>query len=301
MDPHTELLICCDGGVKNNNAGFGVAVTINEKLVLEIIIKLPPIYNHYTSHRAEAVGLLCAIQISQAINRYRILKINDLTPTMNTTIICDNKTVIDTSRQIELKKYYSPDFDIISNILFVLENIPPKNMILQHVKGHQTSKTNQLPFKAQLNNYTDSLATKALLLPTKETITWEQFPRAVLYIDNKPVTANHDAIIRKNFLSTHIRNYYQTKYSWDNTTIENIWWMTHEKALYKQSPGILIFIQKYIHDKLLTNQRQHLFYSYKSNLCSACNQEEETIETTSETTILNDYKITLINSEYNHQ
>jgi hypothetical protein len=82
----------------------------------------------------------------------------------------------------------------------------------EHVKGHQTSKTNQLPFKAQLNNYTDSLATKALQLPTKDTTTWEQFPRAVLYIDNKPVTANHDAIIRKKFLSTRIRNYYQTKY-----------------------------------------------------------------------------------------
>jgi hypothetical protein len=54
--------------------------------------------------------------------------------------------------------------------------------------------------------------------------------------------------------------------------------MTHEKALHKQSPGILIFIQKYIHDKLPKNQRQHLFYSNKTNLCSACNQEEETIK-----------------------
>jgi hypothetical protein len=29
MDPHTKLLIHCDGGVKNNNLGFGVAVTIH--------------------------------------------------------------------------------------------------------------------------------------------------------------------------------------------------------------------------------------------------------------------------------
>jgi hypothetical protein len=168
-----------------------VIATSNKQVILETHIKLPPIYNEYTSHRAEAFGLLCAVQISQAINKYRITK--NKFKTMNTTIICNNKTVIDTSiklqkrRQIELKTIYTPDFDVFNTILAILHNIPRNKLILQHIKGHQKPTNNVLPYKAELNNMTDKLATaQALNMKPNKTTTIPQLLNAVLYIDGLP-------------------------------------------------------------------------------------------------------------------
>jgi hypothetical protein len=63
---------------------------------------------------------------------------------------------------------------------------------------------------------------------------------------------------------------------WSNTTIDQIWWDVHAKALKKLSFGKKRFIIKFIHNRLPSNYRQNKYYSYKDPICQICKLEIET-------------------------
>jgi hypothetical protein len=270
-----QLIICCDGGVKNNSAGFGISASINQVIFLETKAKLSDIYNEYTSHRAEAIGINYAIQISKALKRYQ-LSIHTQPPPITTIIYCDNKNIINITNKnrftniIPLKSFYTPDFDIIHSTANLLKTTDPTTTRILHIKGHQDQTKQTLSHPAQLNIRADTLATESLQIKKAHTSTLPYLFHSTLELHGKQVTSNYNQIIRKNHGSIRIRKYLQNKHFWNDTTIENVWWLTHEKAIYCNTPDKQIFLQKFIHNKLPTNERQHLYFPYQSNKCTSC-------------------------------
>jgi hypothetical protein len=63
---------------------------------------------------------------------------------------------------------------------------------------------------------------------------------------------------------------------WSTNQIDLIWWKIHGIVLHRLGHDKRRVIQKYIHNKLPCNTRQHKYYNYKNNLCRACNIEQET-------------------------
>jgi hypothetical protein len=58
-----NLILCSNGGVKNNIAGFGIVASCEGKIIMEGKQKLPRIYNQYTSHISEDFGILTAFKL----------------------------------------------------------------------------------------------------------------------------------------------------------------------------------------------------------------------------------------------
>jgi hypothetical protein len=98
---------------------------------------------------------------------------------------------------------------------------------------------------------------------------------ASLIINELISTANNSKNMRKLYLSIDLRQYMRIKNNWTENDTDNIWWLVHEKAMNKIKVGKRRVIQKFIHNKLPTNERQHTYYEYKSNICKACNKESE--------------------------
>jgi hypothetical protein len=110
-----------DGGVKANKAGFGLVASIQEKIVLDNRFKLPQIYNEYTSHCSEALGVYSALNTFLAIVKFRTQINNSSSNTSSALFLCDNESVVKTVNKIQrhgtkTKDFLSPDFDVLNAI-----------------------------------------------------------------------------------------------------------------------------------------------------------------------------------------
>jgi hypothetical protein len=253
---------------------YGVVGSINTTVVLETNFKLPRIFNDYTSHRCEAMGILSAITIFEAIQRFR--KKFRKTKNFSTSAIfyCDNEAVTITTNKhhkfgTTTKDYYKPDFDIIANFCEIRKKLwGHKNQVkVTHIKGHQDKQCTVLTHPAELNVRADILATLAVNKKSP-TDNLPQLSKAALYINDLLTTADHKKFLRRNYLSMDMRDYYADTYKWKQKTIDQIWWEVHEAALlsFNYNSKKLEFIQKMIHKKLPCNYRQHKYY--RILLCS---------------------------------
>jgi hypothetical protein len=57
------IQICSDGGVRGNNAAYGMVLSINNTIISSTTIRLQQEYDKHTSYRCEAFGLLSALKI----------------------------------------------------------------------------------------------------------------------------------------------------------------------------------------------------------------------------------------------
>jgi hypothetical protein len=95
-------------------------------------------------------------------------------------------------------------------------------------------------------------------------------------INDYYINANAGKIAKKCYHSINARSFLQTKYDWDDNTIENIWWNTHAKSLQKLVYHDRIKIQKFVHNHCSTNHRDHKYYDYKPGVCNTCSHSLET-------------------------
>jgi hypothetical protein len=72
-----------------------------------------------------------------------------------------------------------------------------------------------------------------------------------------------------------MRNYYITKYNWEDTVVDRIWWEVHGKALKSFSPNQRTIIHKFIHHKLPCNKTENLYYKYRPPECFLCKDNIE--------------------------
>lgn len=56
-----------------------------------------------------------------------------------------------------------------------------------------------------------------------------------LTINDHYVNADVNKIVKKCYHSTHARKFLQEKYEWKDSTIDNIWWNVHAKAIQQHS------------------------------------------------------------------
>jgi hypothetical protein len=276
----TEMIFCCDGGVRDDKAGFGVVGSIAGKIVLQYRKRLPNIYNDYNSHRSEAWGLLSVFYFIELIVKYR--KIQQLNTEMSILIICDNKSVVETINTLQnyspsIKSYNSADFDIIDTIRKKWKTITNKNVEIKikHIKGHQDRIKKTLSINDSLNVAADILATKSL--SDKQPISkFNELTDASMHIDKLFVTHKHKKILRQNYLSVELREYLRESNKWTKNQTEIIWWDIHEASLQELSKAKRRFMQKFIHKKLPCNYRQQKYYNYKSAICMSCKEDIET-------------------------
>jgi hypothetical protein len=276
-----KMIIACDSGAKDDNIGsFGISVSKGHTIVARINEKIPSMYGLLTSYRSECSGILGTLQFTQLLHDYAVT--NNLHMNETITIICDNKstvkTVINMLRfKITLKQYYSLDIDILLEIIQIINNLKSNNIkiILEHIESHQDRTTNELSYKAVLNIDADRLATKGLTL-SETNYKMYSSSKAMLYIDNKPVTANHRQNLRDAYHSIQLNEYFWKKYQWSELDVKDIWWSIHGKSMSCFTLDQQTTLNKYIHRRLPCNQRENLYYSYNEAVCYNCKNEVET-------------------------
>jgi hypothetical protein len=128
-----------------------------------------------------------------------------------------------------------------------------------------------------LNIIADSLATKALTIKGQvEQLT--VLPTATLFKNKLLVTGLHTKILRQSYNSIELRDYLNLANKWKRNTIDLIWWEVHEKAITSKSISTIKrkFIQKFLHNRIPTNERQNKYYQYINPTCKNCLLVNET-------------------------
>jgi hypothetical protein len=271
-----EMVFCSDGGVRENRAGFGMVGSVEGKIVVECHHRLHEIYNDYNSHRSEAWGILSM----ELITEYRMIQ--QLNTEMTFSVLCDNKSVVDTLNitryhKPSIKNYKSADFDIIDTIRQKWSKFTQMNIQIKitHIKGHQDKRKKFLTTYEELNVAADILATKSLQYKST-TNKFKELADASMHINNLLVTHDYTTILRQNHLSVDLQEYLRESNGWSGLQTEHIWWAVHEASLEALSKKKRRFIQKFIHKKLPCNYRQQKYYNYKSSVCMNCKEDIET-------------------------
>jgi hypothetical protein len=70
--------------------------------------------------------------------------------------------------------------------------------------------------------------------------------------------------------------YLQKINKWKSNDMDIIWWDAFEAAITSVGSNIRQVVQKFIHNKLISNKRKNKYYQYKTPICYTCNQEVET-------------------------
>jgi Zn finger protein HypA/HybF involved in hydrogenase expression len=66
--------------------------------------------------------------------------------------------------------------------------------------------------------------------------------------------------------------YLQTKYKWTDATIKTIWWDKHGAALSSFQITKKVSIQKFVHNRCATKEREYIYYEFRSTYCTLCDQ-----------------------------
>jgi hypothetical protein len=280
---NNHLLIACDGSANNNEKGsFGISVANNQEIVATVKNKLPTVYGVFSSYRSEFYGIMTSTYLYQNIIKYA--KNNNKNWPKVTKIICDNKASIDTINQFKnipstSKQATCPEADIIFETIHRYKQVINMGGKIHyiHIKGHQDKGNNKLSFEAELNILADTLANEGMNMHQMD---YFKMPttKTMLFLHGQPVCKNHKQVLKDAHQSADMRVYFQEKYGWSDKLIENIWWLIVGKAFPNFNASVQTTIIQYIHGRLPCNQKEKLYYEYRSDLCSGCGQQIETQE-----------------------
>jgi hypothetical protein len=275
----TNINICSDGGVKDKKGGFGFVIAVEDKVVMESNNRIAVTYNDPTSYRAEAVGVMCALQTYNRMQTFYRQR-NQWRNIKRINFYCDNESVIKMikqhrNRKLTSKTLYSADMDIFTTIFTLIQQIPD-TISFYHVKGHQDRIQQPLSLPAYLNTLADNNATLSLQynrLPKKES-----YNKATLFIDNLPVFANHSVNLKERYQGNKYKQYLKESFGWNDNVVKRIWWYPLEKSIEALHQGEKTTIHKFIHKRLPCNKRENIYYPYLSPYCKLCPNTIETPE-----------------------
>jgi hypothetical protein len=94
IHPNDIIQLCCDGGLRNDIAGYGVILSINNEIISKTIMRMHEEYSSFSSYRSEAFGLLGALTLYNKLQEYN-MKINGNRQPTTITIYCDNESLVD--------------------------------------------------------------------------------------------------------------------------------------------------------------------------------------------------------------
>jgi hypothetical protein len=286
-DVKQPLYFVPDGGFRYEIGSYGVTSGSDTKVLLTNHGPAHGTGSLHSSFRAEEYGTLSALVILKNLIKFHAIKVAH---GKTLRFFCDNIGVINRTKRhtvdrMTVKEYYAADVDVELQILNEIRELSDLGVetILAHVKGHQDGKTGK-PKKdpksysreAQLNILADKLATYQLKQPSETE--YCEFPanRASLLINGEYITSKCVERLRIAHLSQPLRHHMIKSFNWHRSVPDMIWWSTHGKALKMLSTNDRMRIQKFIHNNLPTNRRQHKIDEHIEDKCAACHLDGET-------------------------
>jgi hypothetical protein len=73
----------------------------------------------------------------------------------------------------------------------------------------------------------------------------------------------------------NLRDHLKMSNNWNERTTEDVWWAPHSKAIANFGNGSIMVIQKFIHNRWSCNERENIFYPYRSDKCRLCSEVKE--------------------------
>lgn len=242
-----EFSLASDGGfsLENGTGTFGAIVADDISTIAPISGSAPGRQYIHCSFRSEQYGLLAVCSLlNKLFSDYDIrgtYTLNGRQSSRRITVWLDIKSVIS---RVTKHRHYEPqlgdmldaDMDLELQTLLEIKAATIENRgfdvrpLLQYVKAHQDGNKDYctLSKEAQMNVDADRLATEfATSNYSDQYYCPPSAVKASLYIDVVAITAKYKECIRHAVHQPALKQYMQTKWTWEDTTVEDIWWMAH--------------------------------------------------------------------------
>ena len=143
------------------------------------------------------------------------------------------------------------------------------------VKGHQDSikSKSSLSHEETLNVWANNLAKEARTFTDQKDYIQLPTNYVNLKLNDDYINSKYTIVTKKEYHSIRFRKYLQKRHRWSNKTIESIWWKAYFKSFETLCIPDQTRIQKFIHDKLPTNEHEHQKYEHKPQFCKQCKQD----------------------------
>lgn len=234
-----------------------------------------------TSHRAEAWGMLSGVLFLQHL--YKYTNSQDSHSATNAPIIffSDNKGLV--ARVHQRRQYdkpypnatLAPDWDLIEQIVQIMNRIAQHPLEVQWVKGHQDGTMNDLTTEAIYNVRADELAGRCLPDGRNSGEPIEVLPaeRCRLIIQKNIIQGHYTKHIRQAYVLPAYHQYLEKRYGWTTTQIQNIDWMVLQRAS-GTSHIDPVRLLKLVYSKLPTNSELAKVNPHQSATCHYCPERE---------------------------
>lgn len=279
LNGNDHIYLASDGAFneEEGTGAFGVVIGTQAEELMTNQGTAPGTVWLHSSFRSEMYGLLAGCVLLNEIIQYCKLPVDH----HQLSIYIDNKGVLDRINRhrlmpVALCEMLSPDIDLELQILHEINTIttlgfdvPP----LTHVRSHQDNKkqTSELSRDAQLNVQADRLAAQVTTDNlVKIEYTAPSACKASLYINDQPITNKYRESLRRAYDSQDLGEYMQSKYHWDDRTIDDIWWNGHDRALRRLSHADRQIIQKFNFHHLPTLRREQFKNRDIPHTCPHC-------------------------------
>ena len=245
-----------------------------------------PVLGHaISSYRAEGFGMLSFLRFLSRMqeihgqNRQRLIAPH---------LVCDNQGIVQSVDKLSKFPSIFPnttmeaEWDVLAQILKELTHLSRSSPDIEHIQGHQDSRTpyEQLSLLAQLNCDTDAHANAYLREnPTLDHKTTPIFPAAECLLQLHHGTISRDI----KYECSEARNLpplqkkiIQTSDWATHDVFDLIDWGAHSRALNKQGKHFPTLV-KYIHHILPLGMRVHKYDRKYPPNCPSCREPSETL------------------------
>ena len=287
------LIAATDGGLKSNIGSHAYAIYLHEEKLAYGGNAEEPQQVRITSTREELLGMLGVLYIMQGF----ISIWGRPAKTIKLNIVTDSKSAIDI--RTRYKSDYVPDnymllpeMDVEGEIKRVADET---NLDITYtwIESHTSDTAGVDPFYWKINNDVDEKCTllrqkvvRNLIAP----VVYDMFPGtiAAVIVDGEIIHNRMKEIIYAKADRNELEEFMKEKYEWDDTTMRNVNWTAHERAIKSTRPLHLVNVLKLIHGWQCVNSRKKYMYKardmgrrfdnvnkqYSTGQCSSCKEEE---------------------------
>ena len=279
---HRQCFLVSDGSAPDGKGSFAWVLSTPDGRRLAQCSG-PTFGYKLNSYRAEGYGMLSGFRFLYHMQQLHFTG----TPLKRHRLFCDNKSMVEmVVKYSKFDKVFpnstlSSEWDIIAEIRQTLRQLQPLHPIpkIRHVKGHQDDNKpyEELDLSAQLNVDADKLADdwltshpefdhgKAPLLPTSG---------CHINLPYGTITHNlkHELKLARS-VPDHT-NYLMEKYSWEQSTFDDIDWVCHGRALNRMGSH-RTSLTKYLIGWHPVGTRVHRYDPKYPACCASCGHLEE--------------------------
>jgi hypothetical protein len=174
--------------------------------------------------------------------------------------------------------YFNTDHDLVEVAQSLLQLIPIA-MSNEWVKGHYEGNHKQ--YQHHLNVEADKISGEYQRHQYPHRSIKKPLPspdfRVCLIHDSSAITSRIHTVLQSSLHYHSIEDHILRKTGWSRRVFKLVHWDAHEQAFRRLSCSSPYSTAKIVHQFVITNRQNHLYYGH-SPLCPLCNQEEETFQ-----------------------